>query len=58
MDRDKVIEDIAEWIDTYVLAEMIVDHLEEQEEEPTVERCKKVWYQTVENLGGGVSLAI
>jgi hypothetical protein len=57
-EKEKVIDEIAQWIDTYVIAEMIVDHLEENEEEVTVERCKQVWYQTLENLGGGVGLAI
>jgi hypothetical protein len=57
-EREKVIKEIAEWIDTQVIAEMIVDHLEDQEEEATVERCKGVWYQTLENLGGGVGLAV
>jgi hypothetical protein len=57
-EKEKVIDEIAEWIDTYVIAEMVVDHLEDQGEEPTVERCKEVWYGTLENLGGGVGLAV
>jgi hypothetical protein len=56
--REKLIEEVANWIDPYVIAEMIVDHLEENAEDVTVERCKQVWYQTLENLGGGVGLAI
>jgi hypothetical protein len=57
-EKEKVIDEIAEWIDTYVIAEMIVDHLEENEEDVTVDRCKEVWLRTLENLGGGVGMAI
>jgi len=58
MSREEVIEQIANWIDTHVIAEMIVDHLEEQDEAVTVERAKEVWYGTLEHLGGGIGLAI
>ena len=53
-----VIDEVANWIDTQVIAEMIVEHLEDNGIEPTVEECKKVWYGTLQNLGGGVGLAI
>lgn len=58
MNREEVIEQVANWIDTQVIAEMIVDHLEEQEEAITVERAKEVWYHALEHLGAGIGLAI
>ena len=57
-EREKLITQIAEWIDTTVIAELIVANLEEEEEELTLERCKETWYGTLENLGGGIGLAI
>lgn len=56
--REVVITQIAEWIDTTVIAEMIAEHLDGVGEEVTVERCKEVWLDTLENLGGGVGLAV
>jgi len=58
MDREQVIEEIADWIDTQVIAEMIVEHLEETERPVTVEEAQQVWYGTLQNLGGGVGLAV
>ena len=58
MDSEQVIEEIADWIDTQVIAEMIVEHLEETGRPVTVEEAKQVWYGTLENLGGGVGLAV
>lgn len=58
MDREQVIKEIAGWIDTQVIAEMIVEHLEETERSVTVEEAKQVWYGTLQNLGGGVGLAV
>lgn len=54
--KEKLIEQVANWIDTYVIAEMIIEHLEEQGEELTLERAKEVWLHTLENLGGGIGL--
>ena len=58
MDKEQVTEEIADWIDTRVIAQMIVEHLEETGRSVTVEEAKQVWYGTLENLGGGVGLAI
>lgn len=58
MDHEEVIEEIANWIDTQVIAEMIVDHLEESGRSVTVQEAKEVWYGTLQNLGGGVGLAV
>jgi len=58
MEKEQVIEEIADWIDTNVIAEMIVEHLEENGRPVTVQEAKEVWYGTLQNLGGGVGLAI
>jgi len=58
MDHEEVIEEIANWIDTRVIAEMIVEHLEENDRPITVQEAKEVWYGTLQNLGGGVGLAV
>lgn len=58
MNHEEVIEEIANWIDTQVIAEMIVEHLEETDRPVTVQEAKEVWYGTLENLGGGVGLAV
>ena len=55
--KSKVIDEVADWIDTAVIAEMIADHLTQEGEEVTVERCKEVWLGTLENLGSGVGIA-
>jgi len=55
--REKVIGEVADWIDTRVIAEMVVEHGEEIDEELTVQGCKDVWLGTLENLGSGVGLA-
>jgi len=49
--KDQVIDEVASWIDTAVLAEMMVNHLEEEGEETTVDRCKELWYTVLERLG-------
>lgn len=58
MSREEVIQEVANWIDTHVIAEMIVGHLEEQDEAITVERAKEVWCDTLEHLGASIGLAI
>ena len=58
MADEEVIEAIMDWIDTAVIAEMIVEHLKDSGETPTVDRCKEVWLATLGNLGGGVGLAV
>jgi hypothetical protein len=57
-DKEEVIKEVADWIDTQVIAEMIVDHLEESGRPVTVQEAKDMWLGTLENLGGGVGLAI
>jgi len=56
--EQRVIEEIANWVDTQVIAEMIVEHLKDTSSPVTVQKAKEVWCATLENLGGGVGLAI
>ena len=42
-------EELADWIDTDVIAEHILDELEEQGAEPTLEYAKKVWLDVLEH---------
>ena len=55
--REKLVDDLANWMDTHTISEMVVSHLEEQGDEVTLESCKETWYGTLENLGGGVGIA-
>jgi hypothetical protein len=55
--REKIIDDLVRWVDTQVIAEMVVDHLEEEGDEVTLEACKEAWLGTLENLGSGVGIA-
>ena len=57
MKKEKVIDEVAAWIDTRVIAEMVADHLEQEGEEVTVESCKEAWLGTLENLGSGIGVA-
>ena len=42
-------EELADWIDTDVIAESILDELEEQGARPTLEYAKKVWLDVLEH---------
>jgi len=55
--KEKVIDEVAAWIDTRVIAEMVANHLEQEGEEVTVESCKEAWLGTLENLGSGIGIA-
>ena len=58
MKKEKVIDEVAAWIDTRVIAEMVANHLEQEGEEVTVESCKEAWLGTLENnLGSGIGIA-
>jgi len=57
MKKEKVIDEVAAWIDTRVIAEMVADHLEDEGDEVTVESCKEAWLGTLENLGSGIGIA-
>lgn len=50
LEREKLIEEISEWIDTAVIAEAIVDHLEEQGIEVTLSSAKNCWLSELEML--------
>lgn len=51
MDKDELIGKVADWVDTQVIAELIVQHLEDQGDELTLENAKTVWYLELEELG-------
>jgi len=55
--KEKLIEQVAAWIDTHVIAEMIIEHLGEQGEGLTFEAATASWCQTLEHLGAGTGLA-
>ena len=46
VNKEEVITEVADWIDTLVIAEMVVDHLEEQGMEITTENAKEVWLES------------
>jgi len=41
--------DLAQWIETDVIAQAILDELQEQGVEPTLENAKTVWLDVLEN---------
>jgi len=43
MADEAVQKEVADWIDTNVLAENILEYLEEEGFQPTVENAKKLW---------------
>jgi len=51
IDRDQLIAQVADWVDTQVIAELIVDHLRDQGDELTLENAKECWYAELQNLG-------
>jgi menaquinone-dependent protoporphyrinogen IX oxidase len=55
MDNEELIAKVAEWVDTQVIAELIVQHLEDQGDELTLENAKTVWYLELEELGAGMA---
>jgi len=51
MDKEELIGKVADWVDTQVIAELIVGHLEDQGDELTLENAKAAWYSELEELG-------
>lgn len=51
MPNEKLVELLAEWIDKQVIAEAIVDFLENSDRPLTLEEGKEVWLRFLE-LGG------
>jgi len=41
--------DLAQWIETDVIAQAILDELQEQGVEPTLENAKTIWLDVLEN---------
>jgi menaquinone-dependent protoporphyrinogen IX oxidase len=50
MDREQLITELARWIDTQVIAEAIVDHLEREGMELTLQNGKDAWLAQMETL--------
>jgi len=48
MDRDTLVAEVSLWLDPTVIAEAIVDGLEQVEAPMTVEAAKKVWLNALE----------
>ena len=46
---DKVLDELAEWIDPGVIAEAILEELESQDVEPTVANGQKAWLDFLES---------
>ena len=46
---EKVLDELAEWIDPRVIAEAILEELESQEVEQTVANGRKVWLDVLES---------
>ena len=46
---EKVLDELAEWIDTSVIAQAILEELEAQEAQPTLENGKTIWLDVLEN---------
>jgi len=42
-------DDLAGWIDTDVIAQLILDELEEQGVQPTLDNAKSIWLDVLEN---------
>jgi len=42
-------DDLAGWIDTDVIAGLILDELEEQGVQPTLDNAKSIWLDVLEN---------
>ena len=57
-ERRQIIDSLAKWIDTPIIAELIVDHLNKEGrsfrpplEKPTLDLCKELWLLELEELG-------
>ena len=44
-----VIQELADWIDADVIAELIIDQMEDQGEKPTLKYAKNVWLDVLEH---------
>jgi len=45
-----ILEELAQWIDDDAIANTIIEELEEQGLQPTLENAKKVWLDALEGL--------
>jgi len=49
-EQQAVIEEIAQWIDTTVIAQVIAEELVDYPKPVTVEHCKATWMRLLEDL--------
>ena len=50
--KDKLVEEVGDWIDSYVIANSIVQaFVNNFGFPPTVEQCREVWLRTLDVLG-------
>jgi len=49
-EQQAVIDEIATWIDTKVIALVIAEELVDQEQEVTARKCRAVWHGILEEL--------
>ncbi len=53
MAEKRLRERVAEWVDTYVIADLILSHIQnELERRPTFNLAKEVWLDELQHLGG------
>ena len=50
MERQELIDALAEWIDPKVIATAIVDQMDEENIEHTLEKGKQIWLNHLEEL--------
>jgi len=44
-----IIQELSDWIDTDVIAELIIDELEEQDAKPTLKYARNIWLDVLEH---------
>lgn len=57
-DQQSIIDQVADWIDRYVIAETIAEELIDQGHPITFENAKKVWLDVLENLHAHLEVAV
>ena len=49
-EREEIIEQLAEWIVTHVIAEVIVDKMEDNDVAVTLQAAQSLWLDALEHL--------
>lgn len=55
--KEHVTQDLSQWIETRVIAELVVSHLEDTGEEVSFENGKQVWLEPLQLLGGPLAVS-